>query len=93
MDNEREFDETREKTIIGTVCNQDASNKSYALSDQGKLLSQANSTEDKKPTTAVPPSDDKVQSSQTVAGTTQFSNVMSKILVYSFLVHTTYHAL
>ena len=78
MDDERKFEEARERTGAETVCSQDPPGKSYGLSDQGKIL--ASTTEDKEPTTPVPPSDDKVQSSQTVAGTTQFSYgiVMSK---------------
>ena len=82
MDDEREFEEARERTGAETVYTQDPPRKSYGLSDQGKLL--ASTTEDKEPTTAVHPSDDEVQSSQTDAGTTQFSYVMSKTLAYNF---------
>ena len=75
MGDERNLVEARERTDAETVCSQDPPMKFYGLTDQGKVL--ASSTEDKEPTTPIPPSDDKVQSSQTVVGSTQFSYVMS----------------
>ena len=83
MDDEREFEEARERTSAETVYTQDPPMKPYCLSDQGMLL--ASTTEDEEPTTAIPPSDGEVQSSQTVAGTTQFSSVMSRTLAYDFV--------
>ena len=78
MDEERNrFEEgTSERTSAETDCSHGPLKESYGLSDQGKLLSQVKSTDDKEQTTPVPPSDNEVPSSPTFAGITQFSNVM-----------------
>lgn len=59
---------------------QDPPKKSYGLSEQGMLLSQANVDEDKEPTTPVPPMDSQVNSPK-FAGITQYSNVTNYIIV------------
>ena len=78
MGDDREFEDAREITSgTETVWSQDPSKKSCGLSDGGKILTIASTTEDKEPTTPVPPSNGEVQSSQTVAGMSQFSYVVS----------------
>ena len=76
LGDDREVEETRETTVAETVCRQDPPKKSYGLSEQGMLLSQANVDEDKEPTTPVPPTDNEVNSQPKFAGITQYTNVM-----------------
>ena len=71
---ERELEGTGETTIAETVCRPDPPKKSYDLSEQGMLVSQANVDEDKEPTNPVPPMDSHVDSPK-FAGVTQYSNV------------------
>ena len=72
MGDDRELEEASETTVAETVCSQDPSKKSYGLSKQGMLLSQA---EDIEPNTPVPSTDNEVNSPK-FAGITQYSNVM-----------------
>ena len=75
MGDDRELEEASETTVAETVCRQDPPKKSYDLSEQGMLVSQANVNEDKEPTNPVPSTDSEVNSPK-FAGITQYSNVM-----------------
>ena len=75
MGGDRELEEASETTVAETVCSQDPPKKSYGLSKQGMLLSQASFDEDKEPNIPVPSTDSEVNSPK-FAGITQYSNVM-----------------
>ena len=71
-----EFEEIPKRTSTNVECKHGPPKKeTYGLSEQGKLLSQVNSTEEEKTTTAVPPSSEEEGSTPAVAGTTHYSNV------------------
>ena len=78
-----ETEEGNQKTSTESESKSGPSVNKFGLSDKGSLLSQEECSEDKKKTTAVPPSGREGETSSTVAGITHYTKVRSRRNVYT----------